>query len=176
MPKRIIQRSDTVMAEALTDYKDRSVTTAVIAKKHRISTATLTVWAKKAGLDLRRRGRKRQEKPTPRQMEIIKLASVYKYDEVGERMGMAKQSVHRIVKRWRNWAQPYKAPFDPGDLLLWRGKRMIVLEANRTDGTLMEERNGKLYKNFVWTGGRMPKKIGINPRYIKINGEYAAVA
>ncbi len=157
------------MIQALDEYENRKVTTQVIADKYGISTATLTVWAKKAGMKLRQRGRKKQDKPTPRQMEIIRLASVYRYEQVGERFGMKKQSIHRIVKRWRSWSGTLtrKAPFDPGDLLLWRGKRLIVIDANHTDGTLREEKTGKTIVNFPWNGGRMPKKIGINPRYAK---------
>lgn len=161
------------MAQALTDYQNRDLTTEAIALKHGISTATLTVWAKKAGMELRNRGRKPQSRPTPRQLEIIKLASVYKYDQVGARFGMHKQSIHRIVKRWREWAQPRRAPFDPGDLIVWRGKKFTVLEANHQDGTLMDEHE-KIYKNFSWNGGRMPKKVGTNPRYAKLNGSAAS--
>ena len=153
------------MALALADYQKREMTTVEIGALHGISTATLTVWAKKAGIALRNRGRKKQELPTPRQMEIIKLASVYKYDQVGARFGMHKQSVHRIVKRWRNFSSPRKAPFEPGDMLLWRGKKFTVIDANHQDGTLIDER-GKTYKNFTWNGGRIPKKIGVNPRCI----------
>lgn len=166
MPTRIIQQSDVVMAAALADYqKERAMTTEEISVKHDISPATLTVWAKRAGIPLRNRGRKKQDLPTPRQMEIIKLASVYTYDQVGERFGMHKQSIHRIVKRWRNWASPRKPPFVPGDMLLHRGRKFTVVEANHQDGTLVDER-GKVYKNFAWNGGRIPKKIGTNPRYI----------
>jgi len=173
MSARIIQQRDKVMADALADYQQRELTTDEIAAKHGISSATLTVWAKKAGLPLRNRGRKKQEVPTPRQMEIIKLASVYKYDQVGARFGMHKQSIHRIVKRWRNWAEPRKAPFAPGDILLWRGKKFVVLEANHHDGTLREEKTGKEWKNFSWNGGRIPKKIGTNPKYLKAHASAA---
>ena len=170
MPKRIIHRSDVVMAATLADYQKREMTTEEIAAKHGISTATITVWAKKAGLTLRQRGRRRQERPTAHQMEIIKLASLYKYDQVGARFMMHKQSVHRIVKRWRNWASPRQAPFAPGDILLWRGKRFTVIDANHQDGTLIDERN-VLYKNFAWNGGRIPKKIGVNARYVKATAD-----
>jgi hypothetical protein len=173
MPKRIIQQSDKVMADALADYQKRELTTEEIGVKHGISSATLTVWAKKTGIPLRNRGRKKQERPTQRQMEIIKLASVYKYDQVGERYGMKKQSIHRIVKRWRNWASPRKAPFDPGDILIWRGKRFIVIEANIHDGTLQDEKSGKRYINFCWGGGRIPKKIGENPKYFRATADAA---
>lgn len=160
-----------VMVNALADYQKRELTTEEIAQKHGISSATLTVWAKKTGLPLRNRGRKKQKNPTPRQLEIIKLAALYKYDQVGAKFGMHKQSIHRIVKRWRDWMQPRSAPFAPGDLLLWRGKKFTVLEANHSDGTLREYKkggkDGKVYKNFVWSGGRMPKKIGTNPHSLE---------
>lgn len=155
------------MAAALVDYQKRELTVEEIAIKHFVSSATLTVWAKKAGLPLRNRGRKKQEAPNARQMEIIKLASVYRYDQVGERFKMAKQSVHRIVKRWRNWAQPQRAPYEPGDIVTWRNKRFIVIDADRQSGTLQDEKTGKRYVNFIWNGGRMPKKIGTNPKYFK---------
>jgi transposase len=165
MPKHIIQQADVVMREALALYQQRDMTTEQIAQLKEISTATLTVWAKKAGLPLRNRGRRRQERPTPMQLQIVKMASVYNYDEVGREFGMHKQSIHRIVKRWRSWAEPRHAPFSPGDMLLWRGKKLTVVDANHHDGTLVDER-GKLYKNFSWNGGRIPQKIGVNSRYV----------
>lgn len=148
------------MAEALADYADLSLTVEDIATKHHISSATLSVWAKKAGLALRMRGRKKRDRPSPRQLEIIKLAGQYSYDQVGERFGMKKQSVHRIVKRWRNWLEPQKAPYTPGDIVVWRNKRLIVVSADRHGGTLQDEQSGKKYVNFIWNGGRMPKKVG----------------
>lgn len=155
------------MAAAMSDYQHRKdMTTEEIAVKHGVSTATLTVWATKMDLTLRKRGRKRRDQPSPRQLEIIKLASVYTYEQVGDKFGMAKQSIHRIVKRWKGWASPKQAPFQPGDMLLWRQKKFTVLEANVTEGTLQDSR-GKIYKNFAWNGGRIPKKIGVNPRYVK---------
>ncbi len=160
------------MREALTLYQQRDMTTEEIARLKDISTATLTVWAKKAGLPLRNRGRRRQERPTPMQLQIVKMASVYNYDEVGRKFGMHKQSIHRIVKRWRSWAEPRHAPFSPGDMLLWRGKKLTVVDANHHDGTLVDE-HGKLYKNFSWNGGRIPKKIGVNPRYVLANANAA---
>lgn len=166
MSKRVIEQSDEKMVEALDKYKNHpEITTETIAKDSGISTATLTVWAKRAGIPLRKRGRRRQDRPTAKQLEIVKLASVYRYDQVGKRFKMHKQSVHRIVKRWRPWAEPRKAPFSPGDMLLWRGKKLTVIQANQHDGTLIDEKN-RIYNNFSWNTGRIPTKIGVNPRYV----------
>ena len=153
------------MAQALTDYQKGKMIVEEIAAKHGISTATITVWAKKAGLPLRKRGRRRQEMPTERQLNIINLASVYRYDQVGAKLGLHRQSVHRIVKRWRNWASPSKAPFAPGDMLIWCGKELTVVDANWQDGTLIDDR-GKIFMHFPWYGGQIPEKIGINPKYV----------
>lgn len=176
MPKKVLKtlKIDPVVEAskvdaALEDYKNRDMTVVEIARKYSVCPATLTVWAKKADIPLRLRGRRKHEQPTARQMEIIKMASRLQLDEVGAHFGMHRQSVHRIVKRWRNWAQPSKPPFDPGDRLVWRGKHFTVIDSNRTDGTLVDER-GTVYKNFAWNGGRVPRKIGVNPEYVKPNG------
>ena len=153
------------VAQVLAKYQKRELTTEEIAAKHGISMATITVWAKKAGLPLRKRGRRAQTEPTPRQWEIINLAALFMYDQVAARFGMTKQSVYRIVKRWRNWCQTSKPPFAPGDVLLWRGKRLTVLDANCHDGALFDDR-GKFYRHFTWSAGRLPKKIGVNPKYV----------
>ena len=163
MPKRLIQQSDVVMAHVLEDYQNPTMTSQQIADKHGISTATITVWVKKAGMKLRKQGRKKAERPTPQQMEVLKQASVLKYDQVGLRFGCSKQAIHRVVSRWRNWMPPGEAPFAAGDIVTWRGKTFTVLSANQEDGTLRENKTGMLYTPFVWGGGIMPKKIGFNP-------------
>ncbi len=106
MPKRIIQQRKEVIAQALADYQNHEMTTEQIAAKHQVSMATLTVWAKKAKLPLRSRGRWRQQRPTSRQLEIIKLAAKHKYHEVGAKFGMHKQSIHRTVKHWEELLAP----------------------------------------------------------------------
>lgn len=157
-------KPDSVVAEALEDYKNKKLTTEDIAIKHKICAATLTVWAKKAGLPLRTRGRRELTAPTPRHLKILEMATVLKYDQIASKLGTHKQAVHRIVKRWKDYARPSRAPFAPGDVLLWGRKRLTVRDATVTEGTLVDE-DGKIYKHFPWAGGKLPKKIGTNPRY-----------
>ena len=159
------------MAQTLTDYQEGKMTVEEIAANHGISTATITIWAKKAGLTLRQRGRRTQREPTPRQMEIVKLASVYTQADVGARFGMHKQSVNRIVKRWGRriaGALPRKPPFDPGDIIRWRGKLFTVLDANHLDGVVCDEQ-GRFRRNFKWRVWPVPLKIGFNPRYVVLS-------
>jgi hypothetical protein len=164
MPKRIRRRRAGAKTQVLANYQKLELTTGKIAAKHGISTATVTLWAKKAGLPLRGRGRKPPTEPTPKQREIITLARIFNYDTVGARFGMAKQSIHRIVKRWRNWPQTSKPPLAPGDMVFWHGRRLTVLNADCHDGTLIDDR-GKVYRHFTWSVGRIPQKVGFNPRY-----------
>ena len=166
MAKKPDEISAEVKAKTLVDYKNESMTTEEIAAKHGVSAATVTVWAKKAGIPLRTRGRWKQELPTAKQAEILRLCDVYTYQEVADKMGMFKQSIHRIAKRWRTQIPPTKLPFVPGDMFVWKGKKMTVQMAGVLKGTVVDER-GSTYKNFIWGRGRIPKKIGVNPSYLQ---------
>ena len=159
-----IEKTPEEKAEALADYQNMSLTTEDIATKYGVSLATITVWAKRAGLSLRKRGRWHQTVPTPLQAEIIKLAEVLTMAEVGEKVGMHKQSVHRIIKRWRERTAAAKPPFEPGDKIVWNRKRYSVVDAGLHDGTVVDEK-GKFYKNFKWNASKPPKKIGVDRRY-----------
>lgn len=78
------------------------MTTERISKKYGVCTATLTVWANKAGLPLRHRGRRRMTEPTPRQRSIVEMARICTYDAIADRFGITKQGVYRIVRRWKS--------------------------------------------------------------------------
>jgi hypothetical protein len=87
--------------QVLADYQANQKTTNEIAQAHHISLATITGWAKKAGLPLRRRGRWRMKEPTPRHITMIELAKTFSYRALGSRFGVSGQSVWRMVNRWR---------------------------------------------------------------------------
>jgi hypothetical protein len=158
-------RNKMLVAQVLTKYQRGDLTTEEIAAKHGISMATITVWAKKAGLPLRKRGRRARIEPMPRQREIIRLASMGNYDAVGAQFGMCKQSVHRLMKRWCHWQQNSTPPFAAGDVLVWKRKRLTVLYANHQEGTLVDER-GRIHRHFTWIAGRTFQKIGVNAKYV----------
>jgi len=159
------EHSEDMIAAALQDYRNPALTTSEVAEKYDISPSTLTVWARKRGVPLRTRGRWPQTAPTTQQMAIVKLAQRLTCEQVGARMGMHKQSVHRILKRWRSFGKS-TPPFEPGDVVLWRNKRFTVMEAGPLAGTL-RDKYGKLYKNFVWNGGFMPRKVGVDRTFGK---------
>lgn len=97
-----IRYSASLKRKALTDYQSGKMTVCKIAKKYRVCPATLTVWAKRAKVPLRRRGRRRMAGPTSRQRAILGLAGIVNYDLIGKKFGITKQGVSRIVRRWRS--------------------------------------------------------------------------
>lgn len=147
-----------VVQEALRDYKARELTTHEIAEKHGICAATLTVWARQAGLKLRTRGRRRLTEPTPMHRLILSQAQHQRYDQIGRKLGLHKQAVHRIVKRWADWKPGPESEFKVGDVLLWKGTKLKVL-ASDTETGILEDEKGVLYMEFPWAGSAKPKKI-----------------
>ena len=167
--------------KALADYVANTMTSREVATKHEVCPATLTVWAKKAGLLLRSRGRRTLLEPTPRHRQILKLAETQRYDQIGKRLGMHKQQVHRIVKRWSGWGTvklkkklkdkgwfngaARNAPFAPGDVVVWGSLKLTVVDAGPETGTLRDDKADKTYLNFPWHGPRPVIKIGVNRKY-----------
>ena len=104
--------STTSKQQVLAEYQAREKTTDEIATAHNVCPATLTVWAKKAGVPLRGRGRRRSNEPSPRNRLILALAKTLTYEQIGSRFGISKQGVWRIVKRWK----PVRCPLTDADL------------------------------------------------------------
>ena len=98
--------------QVLADYQASQKTTNEIAREHHVSLATITLWAKKAGLTLRRRGRRRMKQTPPRNKLILEYAAILTYEATGRIFGISRQGVWRIVKRWR----PTVCPLTDDDL------------------------------------------------------------
>jgi transposase-like protein len=148
------------MADALKDYVGcPTMSASSIATKHGVSPSTLTVWAKKARIKLRGRGRESQRQPTCRTRDILELAESLTLDDVGKRFGMTKQRVSRIVKRWKDWKKPTKAPFVVDDVVQWKGGLYKVLEAGALFGKVVDQ-SGQIAHNFYWNlGGETAVKV-----------------
>jgi hypothetical protein len=144
-----IKKTLSVKERALNDYKQGAMTTESIAAKYGIAPATLTVWASHSSTPLRRRGRRKLDAPTPMHLKIIELAKTMGYNQIGLKFGMRKQSIHRIVKRWRDWTP--SITYHPGDTVAWKGKAYEVLAVGATDLTLRDS-NGKLSVKFPISG------------------------
>jgi transposase-like protein len=158
------------MADALKDYVHcPTMSATAIAEKHGVSPSTLTVWAKKAKLRLRGRGRESQRQPSARTREILELAETLTLEDVGKRFGMTKQRVSRIVKRWKDWRKPQQSPFVIDDVIQWKGGLYKIIEAGSLYGKVIDQ-NGQIAHNFYWNlGGEQAIKVdpslwGIKPK------------
>lgn len=105
-------KSSTSKQQVLADYQARERTTIEIATAYNVCPATLTVWAKQAGIPLRRRGRWTSDEPSPRNKRILELTQTLTYKETGRRFGISRQGVWRIVQRWK----PVVCPLTEADL------------------------------------------------------------
>jgi transposase len=137
------------MADALKDYANTTISTKDIAARYDVSASTLTVWAKKAKIALRGRGRDKMKQPDARTREILEMADALTLEETGERFGMTKQRVAKIVKRWNGWQRPTQSPFAPDDVVLWKNKLYTVVEGGPIFGKVRDER-GITIHNFYW--------------------------
>jgi len=113
--------------KAMKMYLESNATSKQIAKRFGVSPSTLTCWAKNLGAVLRIRGSRRREEPNSFQKQILRRAWCHTYETVGRRHGMKKQSIGRLVKRWRTWAEHKFGP-----RLLSQRQKAGVASAPRT--------------------------------------------
>ena len=91
------------LSPELWEFVNSSVRTSEIAARYGISPATLTVRAKRAGLPLRKRGRRLLKEPTPLQMKILTFAAIHGCQRAAGRFDLSKQRVNKIQHRWKSW-------------------------------------------------------------------------
>lgn len=157
--------SDETVAKVLRDYQNPVFRTAHIAKKYGISAATITTWVKRAGLQLRSRGRKMQEVPTDYQLTVIRYAKATSMPKAAEHFGLKKQQVFRWVHRWSKWTAEDKPPFARGDVVTRGGVTVTVLRAEVEHGTVQLP-SRRIDRHWPWSlKGQMAKKTGVDARF-----------
>lgn len=153
---------------ALADYKANTKTTKQIAKEKGVSKSTISVWARKARLTKRAKGRRPYTEPSVAHRKILSLVETLPMEVVGTKLGMTKQNVHRVCKRWRGWVPAKKPPFKEGDAIKWNGQFFIVVQAGITAG-IVRDASGALIRNFHW---RMTGKGGKECLAEKVEGTH----
>lgn len=148
------------VALAVREYRDRpEINVQAIAERHGISVATLLSWVKAQRVPGRRRGRRKLVRPTPRHKAILDRVALYSYEDVAQQLGVTKQEVGRVVKRWRAYAPPRQAPFKVGDVLHCDGRLYTVYDADFSHGTVIDDR-GTLIPRFAWKRPHLLEKVG----------------
>lgn len=144
--------SDKVVAQALRDYAENRESTAAIAARVGVAKSTISTWASRARLSRRSPGRRTMTEPGTIHKEILqKLAGGMTMERIGQQLGMTKQNVHRIVKRWKSFVPPSTAPFKTGDKIKFGKNTFQVLEAGLHTGRVRDVTSGCVINNFRWT-------------------------
>jgi len=157
---------------ALADYKANRKTTKQIAAEKGVSKSTISVWARKARLSKRAKGRRPYTEPSVAHRKILSLVERMPMEQVGLKLGMTKQNVHRVCKRWKDHVPAKKPPFEEGDAIKWNGQYYIVIQAGITSG-IVRDAKGAILRNFHW---RMTGKGGKECFAEKVEGKPSKAA
>lgn len=149
----------------IADYRLGVLTTAEVAAKHGVSAPTVTLWAREARLPVRARGRKRYQTPTARQIKIIEsVRNGDSYAKAGSPFGLCRQSVARMVHRWKHYQAPRTPPFAKGDVIGMNKQVYTVMLAEVETGILLNHATKKVERSYRWNSqGETPKLLGTDP-------------
>lgn len=96
-----MKRNDAIIRKAIQEYARNRLTTREIAEQAGVAKSTISTWARQfSHLPNRPPGRRTQQEPEPRQLEILRMAQRCTYQTVALCFGVTKQNVHRIAARW----------------------------------------------------------------------------
>jgi hypothetical protein len=101
------QERKQVKREALREYR-RGDLLKTTAERHKISTATISLWAAKDGQARRQQGCRVKTSPSERDIEIVKAVKAVvdgkpTLAEIGKPWGTSRANVHRIFHTWKDW-------------------------------------------------------------------------
>jgi hypothetical protein len=122
-----VKRKTDVLEPAMQLYAKGQMRVADIAKRYHVSSATISIHAKKLGLPRKRRGRWRSGRPSAKQQAILAQLKESSGAEVGRRNKISRQRVHQIAKRWNN----DKANLRPGEVTKVSSKVVATIEGRR---------------------------------------------
>lgn len=101
------EQREAVKAKALDEYR-RGDVLALIAARHGVSVATISLWALSAGLERRKQGCRKKTRPSDRDILIVNAVRAVvdgkpTLAEIGKRWNTSRGNVHRIYHKWKNW-------------------------------------------------------------------------
>jgi len=87
------------------DFKTAKFNQTELSRRHGVSSSTVSVWLRKSGIKGNSRGRPQFEKPTNRQLEMLRQVQSDTFAVVAERFGVTKQYASKLLQRWQGWAE-----------------------------------------------------------------------
>jgi len=98
-----MKRNANSWARFVDEIGNPELTYAEIAKRLKISIATVCIWAKSLRLPPRRRGRRRQIEPSVRNQLLLRTARTISPGQAAVQFQISKQRVSRLMRRWEGW-------------------------------------------------------------------------
>jgi hypothetical protein len=103
VPHSVLQLANTNVKSALIAYLTSITLSKDIAREHGFTAGALSYWARKFGLPVRRRGRRPLLQPTSAGRRILELVRAHGIAETARRVGVSKQRVSQIARRWKEY-------------------------------------------------------------------------
>jgi hypothetical protein len=89
--------------QILQDYRNDTMRVVDVSEKHQVEIGAVIGLARRAGIPVRRRGRKSSAYPSEFQQKILEAARNETLESVGRRFGRTRQRVAQICKCWSTW-------------------------------------------------------------------------
>jgi hypothetical protein len=100
-----MKKSKEFILDAMLAYRSGQQRSTEIASRFRVTPGTLTYWAKRMHLPIRKRGCWKRTEPKPHQVKILQLALERGQASAAVASGLSRQRVHSLMKRWSNWVE-----------------------------------------------------------------------
>jgi hypothetical protein len=157
-----------VKVKALRDYR-RNEPLKVIAIRYGYSPATISLWAKAAGIKRRTQGCRIKHWPSETDMQIVEEVRAVRdgrptLEEIGKRWNMSRANVHRIFHTWKDWHPP-SHDFAPGDRVRFLRRDYEVVTAGPIEGVVRDLKTGR-ERNLRWRSDArgLVVKLNVNER------------
>jgi len=155
-----------IVRKAVAEYR-RGDPLTEIAARHSVSIGAVSLWAKKAGVIRRIRGRRIRLLPSEIDMQIVAAvkASVNgrpTLAEIGAPWGYGRAGIHRIYHKWKDWVPT--VPFKKKDIVRIGQEDYEVLEAGVFDGLCRHVApssvaSGGMITRMRWVQGQGKSKV-----------------
>jgi hypothetical protein len=149
MGRPLVETPPAVKAAAVKDYR-RKMPLKVIGAKYGFTEATISIWAKRASVERRKRGIQVTDTPSERDRLIIRRAREVPINQVAKEYHMTRARVWSIRTNWkkRGWVEPL--PWKAGDTIEWAGEQLTVLRVDDEKRGAVQTANGYQIDPFLW--------------------------
>ena len=149
MGRPIVETPPATREAAVADYA-HGVKLRVTAEKYGFTIATISIWARAAGLPRRPCGIQKTSTPSDRDRAIIRRAREVAINQVAKEYHMTRAGVWSIRNKWRlaKWVEPL--PWKVGDTVEWAGTPLKVLRIYDEKRGAVCTLRGKVIDPFRW--------------------------